>query len=212
MGRRWQVKSAHWAADETKIGAFRYKNRELRRGGLASFSDTSYICLDFTFSSQKKVYMKRLLLLMIAALSIGACNTTKKTIGDQFGESITAKGAIPYEQLLTKMESVDSMAVKVSGDVSAVCQMKGCWLTMTANDPGRPEMMVKFKDYGFFVPKDISGRKVVLDGYAFRKVTSVEELRHYAEDAGKSKEEIEAITEPSEALQFLASGVILLPE
>lgn len=158
------------------------------------------------------VIMKKLSLFLIVLAGIVACNTTKKTMGEQFGEAITEKGAIPYEQLLNKMEGVDSMAVKVAGEVAAVCQMKGCWLTMTTSNPDQPEMMVRFKDYGFFVPKDIAGRKVVLDGYAVRKITSVEEQRHYAEDAGKSQEEINAIVEPSEELQFLASGVILMKE
>jgi hypothetical protein len=39
--------------------------------------------------------------------------------------------------------------------------------------------------------------------------TSVEELRHYAEDAGKSQEEIEAITEPKKTYSFVADGVLL---
>jgi len=34
-------------------------------------------------------------------------------------------------------------------------------------------------------------------------------LRHYAEDAGKSKEEIEKITEPETNLMFLADGVLI---
>jgi hypothetical protein len=71
-------------------------------------------------------------------------------------------------------------------------------------------MVVQFKDYGFFVPKDIAGRQVVIEGYAYRAVTPIEDLKHYAEDAGKSQEEIDAITEPKEELKFLASGVILL--
>ena len=33
--------------------------------------------------------------------------------------------------------------------------------------------------------------------------------RHYAEDAGKSKEEIEKITEPKIAYTFLADGVLI---
>lgn len=60
------------------------------------------------------------------------------------------------------------------------------------------------------MPKDIKGRKVIMEGYAYKLVTPVEELRHYAEDEGKSKEEIEAITEPLEELKFMASGVLLL--
>jgi hypothetical protein len=71
-------------------------------------------------------------------------------------------------------------------------------------------IMVRFKDYGFFVPKDIAGREVVIEGLASRELTPVDELRHYAEDAGKSKEEIESITEPKMELKFMADGVALL--
>ena len=60
------------------------------------------------------------------------------------------------------------------------------------------------------MPKDISGRKVVMQGIAYREVTSVDELRHYAEDAGKSAAEIALITKPKEELKFMASGVVLL--
>jgi hypothetical protein len=48
-----------------------------------------------------------------------------------------------------------------------------------------------------------------VEGRAFREVLSVETLRHYAEDAGKSKEEIEAITAPETRLSFEANGVLI---
>jgi hypothetical protein len=70
-------------------------------------------------------------------------------------------------------------------------------------------MRVTFKDYGFFVPKDSKGKEVVIEGIAMRKVTPVDELRHYAEDAGKSPEEVAAITEPVQELAFEAVGVLL---
>ena len=136
--------------------------------------------------------------------------TQKETKNQQFGEAISADGAIAYDELLGQMTKTDSMEVKVRGKVAEVCQAKGCWMNIVSNDPDKTEMFVKFKDYGFFVPKDISGKEVIMDGYAFWEKTSVDELRHYAEDEGKSKEEIEKITEPVEELKFLASGVILL--
>ena len=70
-------------------------------------------------------------------------------------------------------------------------------------------MRVSFKDYGFFIPKDIVGKTVVMEGTAETTTTPVSELRHYAQDAGKSKEEIEKITEPEKALTFVADGVIV---
>ena len=71
-------------------------------------------------------------------------------------------------------------------------------------------MRVTFKDYAFFMPKDLSGKHVVIDGFAFVEVTSVDDLRHYAEDGGKSKEEIAAITEPKREVAFEAAGVVIL--
>jgi hypothetical protein len=162
--------------------------------------------------------LKQLFALVAVTLTIGACqaqqkaipSTTPATKGQTFGQAVSAEGAITYTQLLKQLQNKDSVAVKVVGTVDAVCQMKGCWMNIT--EANQPEMMVKFKDYGFFVPKDIAGRKVVMQGYAYREVTPVDELRHYAEDAGKSKEEIEKITEPKQELKFLATGVLLLDE
>jgi hypothetical protein len=71
-------------------------------------------------------------------------------------------------------------------------------------------MRVTFKDYGFFVPKEgMEGKEVVFEGVAKRKVTDVDMLKHFAEDAGKSQEEIDAITEPKVELTFVANGVII---
>ncbi len=132
--------------------------------------------------------------------------------GETFGAAFTPEGVLSYSGLLKEMEGKDSLAAIVEGTVQEVCQMKGCWMTITSEGAGKEPAMVRFKDYGFFVPKDISGRRVIMNGQAFREVTPVEELRHYAEDAGKSEEEIAAITEPKEELKFLASGVLLLEE
>ncbi len=148
-------------------------------------------------------------------LFLVACNNTAKTMEEadtnHFGEKITADGAIKYDALLAKMGTADSLELKVEGTVSEVCQMKGCWMTIVSNDENQEAMMVKFKDYGFFMPKDISGKTVVMRGKAFREETPVDELRHYAEDAGKSAEEIAAITEPKVELKFLADGVVIKP-
>ena len=71
-------------------------------------------------------------------------------------------------------------------------------------------MKVRFMDYGFFVPtKGLEGKKAVMQGTATREVVDVPTLRHYAEDAGKSKEEIELITDPETNLMFLADGVLI---
>ncbi|MEO0897670.1 MAG: DUF4920 domain-containing protein [Bacteroidota bacterium] len=101
-----------------------------------------------------------------------------------------------------------SEGVKLSGEVIDVCQAKGCWMTLKKAD-GTP-MRVTFKDYGFFVPKDASGKTAIIEGTAMIDTTSIEELRHYAEDGGMDPEEAaKKYTEPEVSLSFIASGVII---
>lgn len=123
------------------------------------------------------------------------------------GKKITGTGAIPATQLADKMADKNEMQAKVEGKVESVCKMKGCWMNVKTGDG--QIMRVTFKDYGFFVPKDIVGKMVVVEGLAETTTTPVADLRHYAEDAGKSKEEIQKITEPEKALTFVADGVIV---
>ncbi|OAV46202.1 DUF4920 domain-containing protein [Lewinella sp. 4G2] len=132
-------------------------------------------------------------------------------VADSFGAKFQAEEVIPADQLMTKFNAealADTVKTTLRGEVNEVCQAKGCWMTINAGT--EEEMMVKFKDYGFFMPMDISGREVVMNGIAYYQVTPVDELRHYAEDAGKSPEEIAAITDPKKELRFLADGVQLL--
>ena len=106
---------------------------------------------------------------------------------------------------LTKKESFDT---KVKAKIIDVCPKKGCWLKLQVNDS--TTALVKMKDYGFFLPLAAKGKTVVLDGEVKVKNTSVEELRHYAEDAKKSKEEIAAITKPEKEIRFTAKGIMIL--
>ncbi len=128
-----------------------------------------------------------------------------------FGKKISAENSLSAAQMKQKFESLkpgDTIHAKFRTIVNSVCKMKGCWMTLELPDSDE-DSMVKFKDYGFFVPKDIDGEEVIVQGIAFIEETSVEDQRHFAEDAGKSKEEIEAITKPKHTMSFLADGVLL---
>jgi hypothetical protein len=173
--------------------------------------------LQIYFSLKNSASMvKKFFFLSILSAFVWACggdqpaDTTAQSGQPQnFGETITTDGAVSMTEMVAKLQGVDSVQVKVKGKVESVCQVKGCWVNLHDDQAG--DVFVKFKDYGFFLPKDIAGREVVMEGFAFRETTSVEDLKHYAEDEGKSKEEIDSITKPKEELKFLASGVVLLP-
>lgn len=99
-------------------------------------------------------------------------------------------------------------AATLKGKVLEVCPKKGCWMNVQLAD--QTEVFVKMKDYGFFVPADIEGKTVLMEGEAYKELTSVEEQRHYAEDAKKSQAEIESITEPKEKFRFTANNILVV--
>ena len=124
---------------------------------------------------------------------------------DSYGEELTDAKAIKATNLGKTMDGKEAMKMKLKGEIAEVCQMKGCWMTVATGDG--QTIRVTFKDYGFFVPKDAAGKKTVIEGEVKMETVDVATLKHYAEDAGKSKEEIAAITEPETKLTFVASGV-----
>jgi hypothetical protein len=128
--------------------------------------------------------------------------------GDKYGEIIAADDAIDVAVIPAKLETTPSFNTKIKAKVLYVCPKKGCWLKIAVNDS--TEAFVKMKDYAFFTPVAIKGKTVVIDAVASIKTTPVSELRHYAEDAKKSQEEIAAITEPKKEISFLANGIVVV--
>jgi len=161
--------------------------------------------------------MKKLIFCLFSLALITSCKNEVKeenyqsdpAIASHHGKDFDYKKKIAYDAFLNQMANKDSMEVTIEGYVESVCQKKGCWMNVTTENKEAPPIFVKFEDYGFFMPLDLDG-KIVMKGKAYREVTSVDELRHYAEDEGLSKEEVLAITEPKEELKFMASGVLLL--
>jgi hypothetical protein len=123
------------------------------------------------------------------------------------GDTITADGAITTAELVAIMEADSTYTGKVETVINSCCKKKGCWMRVALAD-GK-EMKVTFKDYGFFVPLESAGKPVIMQGKAYYETLTVEELKHYAEDAGKTDEEIDAITQPEPVLAFEATGVII---
>jgi hypothetical protein len=129
---------------------------------------------------------------------------------DTFGDKITADKAMSSDEMLVKFNTMklgDTINVKFASKIKEVCSKKGCWIKLPLD--ATTETMVRFKNYGFFMPLDSKDREVIVEGRAFVKETSVKELQHYAEDAGKTKKEIAKITESKTEFAFEANGVLM---
>lgn len=156
--------------------------------------------------------MKKILLcLVLASVSkflLAQPPAGKAIPGDVYGAGANINKATDITTLPSQLKNNKSMPVVVKAKVLDVCPKKGCWLKLQVNDS--TTAFVKMKDYGFFLPAAIKGKTIVLDGEATLKETSVAELRHYAEDANKSKAEIEAITKPAEEIGLTAKGIVVI--
>ena len=97
--------------------------------------------------------------------------------------------------------------IRVTGTVTEVCKVKGCWMMLR---DGSRLVRVTFKDYGYFMPMDLVGKSVALEGVLAVETLTQAEARHYAEDAGKPKSEIEKIIGDQSEYSFEASGVLVL--
>lgn len=127
-----------------------------------------------------------------------------------FGSKFKENKALTKEEMLKKYKSMkkgDTLAVQFKSKIKDVCKKKGCWMSMDlANEK---ESFVRFKDYGFFVPLNADNSNAIVTGRAYLDVITVDELKHYAKDGGKSEEEIAKITEPKITYAFQADGVLI---
>ena len=143
--------------------------------------------------------MKYFLILFFISYSVFSQSTIT-----YYGEKISS---MDLQQLSNIDFNNESVQTKLEGEIISTCPKKGCWIEMKIDDK---DVFVKFKDYGFFVPKSgMEGKKAIIQGLASIDTVSVKDLKHYAEDAGKSKSEIEKITSPEIKISFLAEGVII---
>jgi hypothetical protein len=156
--------------------------------------------------------MKKLSFVLMAAFitvtAVAQNNPKPADKGVTYGAGTVNKDIVTVGNMEEQVQSTGKFNGKITGKVTEVCQEKGCWMKV---DKGNGEtVMVKFKDYGFFMPKDIVGKTVVLEGEAKVKEVSVKQQKHYAEDAGKSKEEVNKIKDAKKEVQFVAAGVLVL--
>lgn len=142
--------------------------------------------------------MRHLGLFMV--LLLAAC-----TSYDRFGQKIDTDDPVPVADVLAAPGSYTGREVTIRGPIQSVCKKKGCWIRV-GNE--KETILVRFKDYGFFVPKDSAGRQVVMTGTLAAKMQSVAEIKHLLEDAGKH-EEAKQVTEPRKIYGFTAVGVAI---
>ncbi len=157
--------------------------------------------------------MKKIFSLLVVLMIVAVGNAQPPDVpaekGSKFGADVTAEKAVAVEEMVKTLEAKpgEKLEVKIQGTVVEVCQAEGCWLRIKNGDS---KIMVRMKDHKWFVPTALNGKTIILEGIAEIKETSVAQLKHYAEDAGKTQAEIDAIKEPKKEVLVNAKGILVL--
>lgn len=121
-----------------------------------------------------------------------------------FGTPPTLTKVTSLQLAMANQNNKSNKPILIEGTIVKRCKKKGCWIDLKADNA---QIRIKFKDYAFFIPKSMENNKVQAEGILEKKTISIADQRHYLEDAGASSEEIAAVTQPKQTLQFLATGL-----
>lgn len=160
---------------------------------------------------QNSAAMKRFLFASLLLITLSATAQTKEKVpavkGVVYGTVAAEKSPTTPDELSAKLVN-NQYEGQLKAKVVDVCKAEGCWLKVEHKDG--TAMMVRTKDHTFLVPENIVGKTVLIEGSATVKETTEEMRKHYAEDAGKSREEIAKIKGSEKDIQFSARGVKVL--
>ena len=141
--------------------------------------------------------MKRITPALLLLLPLSLVAATGK-----FGAPLGDSPKVALADLVKDSASYSGKNVRTEGVVSAVCQEKGCWMTLKSGDQA---VRVTFKDYGFFVPKDSAGAMAVMEGVFSVKTIPEAKAKHYAGETPDGKPD--AIKGDQKELSLVAAGV-----
>lgn len=134
-----------------------------------------------------------------------------------YGDELTMDDdlvALTPASLTADPSAYDGTVVRVEGTIAKVCRNRGCWLTLD-NPTATPVRVEVPRDaaggYVFTFPTDLPVSEAIIEGTVRVDTTSVETLRHFAEDEGRSQEEIDAITAPEPTVVLTARGALVRP-
>ena len=145
--------------------------------------------------------------LYIILISITLNEANSQNNSNIYGDNFSSINLEDFTFIESDFPENNKMPLKIKGEILSTCPKKGCWMRIRAEED---TILVRFKDYGFFVPKQgVEGKEVIINGDLSVDTLTVPQLRHYAEDAGKTLREIKKINDPEIILSFLATGVII---
>jgi len=188
-----------------RVKNMRVKNREIKiKVPYLLLLSVALIGTAQTSLAQTSLVQTSLAQTSLAQTNLAQANSVKEK--SFYGQQISLKKSVELSTVISQSSKFKGKEILIKAKVEKVCEKKGCWMALSADGK---TVRVTFKDYGFFVPSYLQGKTIMAQGKFKLKILSQREARHFAEDAGKSKAEIQAIKGEQKEYRFVASGVQL---
>ena len=102
------------------------------------------------------------------------------------GKPLTLKKPMTIAKVMAKPDKFVGKTVQVTGKVTEVCQMMGCWMDLT---DGSQSIHINAEDGVIVFPKDSVGKQAVAEGKLIKveltKDQAIAQAKHTAEEQGR---------------------------
>jgi len=134
-------------------------------------------------------------------------NGKKVDDGVVYGNDLSSDAqSIMLSDLFANPENYEGKTISVSGSITDVCQMMGCWMKIS---DGTNEIMVQTL-HKFFLPKDAAGGKAIAEGTFKMTEFSEEHVKMIAKESVNPNSKPEEIKGAQKVYVIQATGVKIL--
>ena len=149
----------------------------------------------------------KMLIVMIIALDVSAEPirlsepVTQDALSETFGAILdNTLPKLSMANLVTDAASHLAKPFQVEARIAKVCQKKGCFFIAQQEEH---VLRVSFRDYGFFIPTDSSGKTVTLSGELIQKTLTAEQSTHFNADLKSDKK----VLKPGLVYEIVADSI-----
>ncbi len=130
----------------------------------------------------------------------------------KLGSPFTLADSVPVGKIITAPANYVGKTVQVKGKVTEVCQMAGCWMSLSDAETGKL-MRIKVNDGDLFFPKESIGKMAIAEGKLVKIELTREQAiaiaKHEAEEQGR-KFNSAAVKTGTTIYQIQGTGALIL--
>jgi hypothetical protein len=106
----------------------------------------------------------------------------------EIGKPLELAKSIAVDELMADPQPYLGKPVQVSGRVTEVCRMMGCWMEL-AGKSGKHSIRIKVRDGDLVFPKEAIGRQALAEGtltkFELTREQAIAAAKHEAEEMGR---------------------------